>query len=196
MHKFFALIVILSNLNLAMSCGKVSWAIDGIYSKGPMKKFTKLELFSGLAKKGGPCKEMGNYKPTSNQKKLLKLLLDKQFVSYLKKYGKEIFFIHDCLVTQKKTPNYSKLISIYGNYGCSSKEILFVNSQNGGNLRSTPNVFNNKLTLLPNGAKLEVIKHLGEWIEVKVLRYNPYFTPPCKFKKPCKKGFIHNSLIQ
>lgn len=196
MYKIFLLIAVLLSPNLAMACGTVGWAIDGIYKKGPMKKFSREKLFAGLAKVGGPCQKLSNYNPSVNQKKVAKLLLDDQHISYLKRFGKKIFLEFDCLITQKNKATYPLLTSRYGIGGCPSEDILFVTSTNGGNLRSTPNISNNKLTVLPEGAKLKVLARKGEWVEIEVLHYNRSFTPPCKFKKPCKKGFVHESLIQ
>jgi len=196
MHKKLILIVVLLNSNFAMACGTVEWAIEGIYGKGPMKGFSKKELFSGLAKVGGPCQKLSNNNPSVNQQRLVTLLLDGNNSHYLNDFGKNIFLAFDCLNTQKNKERYPALKTRYGTYGCPSEDILFVTSANGGNLRSSPGISNNKLTVLPEGTKLKAIGRKGEWIAVEVLRYNLYFTPPCKSKKPCEKGFVHQSVIQ
>jgi hypothetical protein len=196
MYKFtFTIVVLFFSLSQASACGTVEWAIDGIYGKGPMKSFSRKELFSGLAKVGGPCSKLSNSMPTRNQKKLANLLLDDQFNRYLVEYGKKIFLEFNCLNTQKENSIYTSIISRYGIDGCPKKNIFFVTSTNGGNLRSSPNISDNKLTVLPEGATLREISRKGEWIKIEVIRYNPYFTPPCKYKSPCKTGYIHQSLI-
>ena len=178
-----------------MACGTVQWTIEGIYGKGPMSDHSKTELFSMLAKDAGPCQQLSNSHPKDNQERLVHLLMNKKFDNYLAKFGQNIFLNFNCLSTQKNHSDYSKITSSYSVSTCPSGNYFFVTSQNGGNLRSSPKISNNKLTTLPEGAELREISRINNWIKVEVIRYNPFFTPPCKYSTPCKQGYVHESLI-
>lgn len=188
--------IFFGQINPSSACGTVEWAIKGIYGIGPMNYLSSEELFSSLAKVGGPCQQLTDLNPIENQKQLTNLLLDNQFGRQLAIYGQEIFIGFRCLNTQKKNPNYQKLTQRYVTKDCPEGNNLFVTTRNGGNLRSSPETADNKLTSLPSATELKELSRDGEWIEVEVVRYNPYSNTQCKYRTPCKTGFIHQSIVE
>ncbi|WP_163937182.1 SH3 domain-containing protein [Paraferrimonas sp. SM1919] len=185
----------------SLACGKVSWALQAIMAtakqdKGPMAHFSEQDLYQSLAKVGGTCQQLTDDQPIENQQALLKLLLDPKQQIWLERYGQQLFVAFDCLDRVKQQVGFQQVYQQYQSDRCPEQSRLIVISHNGANLRAEPIIANNKLTVLPKNTVLKPIAKKGDWYQVEVLKYNHFFTPECKFKTPCKIGYVHQDLLE
>lgn len=190
------------------ACGTVGWALDGILEgpdgNSPMADMGAATLMQSLVNAGGPCGVLANNEPLANQAKILTLLrADNQpmrsnnYQKLLARYGRQLFISFDCLPHQKGQPGYAQVMAEFGGPECQSlQQRLYVTSGNGANLRDAAKVANNKLTVLPQGAIVKALARHGDWYQVEVIRFNPYFMPECKYKTPCMQGYVHKGAFE